>query len=865
MPQLQPIVKTNLHRGMSAAADYLAPDGFIRDGENLRFHRESGLMRRNRTKFKKTLAGVDPSNTYAYGELDSYLIMVGDDAATGTNVQPFVFDGDGAACTIQKTGTLTFSGGSDATGTPQGFEVGDTIDPGATGIEAVIVAVIPDRGISDSEWSAGTASGKLRIRVTLGTWPTGTGSIVNQTDGTVSASQDSYDEVDFSYLGSDMTAIRIFSIEKSVIIWNTGTTVAMQAAPGTTADIDGDVLSFDNLTRRFGASIGDVFETLSSEAGFPAGFYECTATGDKDTREAPQWNRVPKPGQDDAAFDLTTMPHRLLKVDSTTFAWEQIQWEPRLSGGDVVGTNPVTGEDVILNPPILKDQKIIDLDVFAGKLAILTDDKKRLLSRSGDFFNLWVDDVRNPKADDSILAEVIGRNVGESQFIVPVGSNLWTQMDHRQFQYGAGDQVLVAGGEGTPRNGRDRKRGDFEANGSVAPVASGEFLFMIDQNRNLIAWRDDGVDLRLAGIISDPIYQDLSEITPVRLAFVNRSLYLIDDDGVAWSFRIHDFDDRGALIGAWNKTLVMEEQVVYLWGVGSSIHLLTRDSIEFTLLTWTDEDQPADAGFEIVERIDRYEDVTGTYDSSTDETTFSVNTTYTTSDCELHIRGDISKLIFDAGNYQPTAGDAILGITSGAAGTILRFQTISGTAGGGDLKGRIWINRSNYSTPFQDNELLTIAGTARTNAVDGEEEEVAIKGEIKSPASVDTSGDVVFAGFWGGMDHRIGRPFTSKAKFHRFYPGLSRKGLLIKDVTIMHERTTDYQIRIARDGRSTDKVFQFTSKQIGEYRHGSAGVETGIYTIDAGGEARAVDLTIESSSSGPFRIGAIILDTEIES
>lgn len=861
MANLKPIIKTNFHRGMSTAASYLVGDGLIRDGLNLRFDDQSGFVRRNRTKFVKALVGVDPANTYAKKELDDYLCMIGDDSASGVNVIPQIYDGDGVAVTIQRTGVITFDQGDDGTGDPRGYEVGDIITKGAG--TAVIRSVILDRGIADANWTAGTATGQLDIRVTAGTWPEATGAITNSTDATVTGNQTAYAEVDYTYLGSDMTTIRMFSIEKSILVWNTATTCTYKADPGDASDVDGEVQSWDKLQRRYSAVVGEVRKTLTAEHGFPVGYYECYEVGDEATRTAPKWRRVPKPGQTDALIEDTTWPHRLIKISDSVFAWETPPWAPRLSGGDVEGVNPVTGEETIRNAPLLQDLTIIDINVYMGKLSIFASDKSEVLSQSGQFFNTWLNDIHNTVASDRIEDQVVGQNTGDPQFSEPVGGVLFVQCAHKQFQYGAGDEVLVAGGENTPYNGRFRKRGDFEGSATVAPVSSGEVLFMLDSNQNVIAFRDQGMNIGIVGVPTDEVFDDITSYTPTRLEFVNRTLYVLTSEGLVWSYRVGGVNDDG-IFGAWARGISMTEAVEHIWGSGNDVRILTSDSTEFTILTYTDEDQPLSSGFTFNEHLDRYEDVTGVYSAADDETTFAVNTTLGLTDCELHIRGNVSKLVFDTGDFEPSAGEAILGGSSGAAGTIIRYQNISGTEGGGDLKGRVWINKSN-SIAFTDNEVLTIDGTIRTNLADGADESVIAKAEIRTPTSITTGGSVVFAGYLGGMAHRIGRLFTSSAKQHRLWPGMDRRDLTIKGITVFYERTTDFRIRQARDGREEDKLVQFTSKKVGTVLHGESPVKTGRFWTDVAGDARSVDITIESSSSGPFRVGAIAYETEIAS
>ena len=131
------------------------------------------------------------------------------------------------------------------------------------------------------------------------------------------------------------------------------------------------------------------------------------------------------------------------------------------------------------------------------------------------------------------------------------------------------------------------------------------------------------------------------------------------------------------------------------------------------------------------------------------------------------------------------------------------------------------------------------------------------------PIRLDTGDSLVVSGYWGGTGHIVGRKFTSHAKFPRVFPGLATNAVNAVVIYTFHERTTDYVVRLIRDGRDTDKQYQFTSKVVGDVRHGEAPIETGMFEVDGGGEGRSLQIQVESTTSGPFRLGAMVIDLEI--
>jgi len=63
----------------------------------------------------------------------------------------------------------------------------------------------------------------------------------------------------------------------------------------------------------------------------------------------------------------------------------------------------------------------------------------------------------------------------------------------------------------------------------------------------------------------------------------------------------------------------------------------------------------------------------------------------------------ITKITFNSGSDEPSAGDEIEGVTSGATGDVFDIVIDSGTWGGGDADGEIWLN--NVSGTFQSEVL----------------------------------------------------------------------------------------------------------------------------------------------------------------
>lgn len=85
----------------------------------------------------------------------------------------------------------------------------------------------------------------------------------------------------------------------------------------------------------------------------------------------------------------------------------------------------------------------------------------------------------------------------------------------------------------------------------------------------------------------------------------------------------------------------------------------------------------------------------------------------------------ITKLAFNSGSTEPSVGDTISGATSGATATVFEVDVSSGSFGGGDAAGDIWL--TNQSGTFQsenldndtttDTNVATISGDSTLNQV----------------------------------------------------------------------------------------------------------------------------------------------------
>ena len=91
-------------------------------------------------------------------------------------------------------------------------------------------------------------------------------------------------------------------------------------------------------------------------------------------------------------FDYNVMPHALIRESDGTFTFQEVEWEPRK-----------VGDDIVVTAPEFVTHTISDIVFHRNRITILADETVTL-SQSGDYFNFWPD-----KATDVLDSDPISR------------------------------------------------------------------------------------------------------------------------------------------------------------------------------------------------------------------------------------------------------------------------------------------------------------------------------------------------------------------------------------------------------------------------------------------------------------------------
>jgi hypothetical protein len=412
----------------------------------------------------------------------------------------------------------------------------------------------------------------------------------------------------------------LISIADSTFILNKEVTVALDGTSVTHNGIDGNPLHnwTGTVSTSHKATYKDFNFPPSATAqkwfaeddvpGFPAGYYESIST----TTE-PYYKRI---RTEEANYTLKsdTMPVRMSWDGATTWTVSLVTWKDRLSGNSV--TNP---------GPTFVGKQIKDMAFHDNRLWFCADEQI-VSSQIGDFYNLWIDNVANLVDTDPIDVQLSGTSVNKIDFMVPFSKSLVI------FASGARQFEVKSDGILSPTTVNIIPSTSYRCSNKCRPVTMGKQLYFTSEDSvKSQIWEylySDTFVLNMASDISmhvdDYVPTDFSKIVSIESKDSLLGLVRNSNELILYRSMWQQEQKVQSSYGKW--TVDEDNEIVSCTLYNDYLYLLIRRDSLLWLERLNISTPPDDSGMGYSVRLDRKMSLTGTYDSGTGITTWTLPT-----------------------------------------------------------------------------------------------------------------------------------------------------------------------------------------------------------------------------------------------
>jgi hypothetical protein len=322
------------------------------------------------------------------------------------------------------------------------------------------------------------------------------------------------------------------------------------------------------------------------------------------------------------------MPHALINNNDGTFTFQEIDWNDRLSGDGITNANPS-----------FVNNKINNLVFYKNRLGILARDNL-IFSENAEFFNFFSKTVTQVLDTDPIDIAASGTEVNTLFDSVAFNESLLLFSEKAQYKLGSVGESL------TPTSAVLNEVSAFEFNTNIKPVSAGKYAYFGQARNNNTAIREyfadddtltnDGLDITVSvqNLIPTNVYQLISNTTEDTLialasdtADTQTAPYSIVspvtsiNGGTMYIYKY--FFDRGEKVQtAWSRWVFNNAKILGGMSFESIVYLMVVEGTNTKLIKIDLRNlKDTTIGFNVY--LDLKANVTGTYDSNTNLTTFT--------------------------------------------------------------------------------------------------------------------------------------------------------------------------------------------------------------------------------------------------
>jgi len=327
-------------------------------------------------------------------------------------------------------------------------------------------------------------------------------------------------------------------------------------------------------------------------------------------------------------LDNSTMPHALINNNDGTFTFQEIDWTDRTCGDGITNANPS-----------FVNNKINNLLFYKNRLGVLARDNL-IFTENAEFFNFFSKTVTQVLDTDPIDIAASGSEVNTLFDSVAFNESLLLFSEKAQYKLGSVGETI------SPTSAVLNEVSAFEYDNNVKPVSAGKFAYFSQARNNNTAIREyfadddtltnDGLDITVSvqNLIPTNAYQLISNTTEDTLialasdtADTQTAPYTTGTDITSTNggtmFIYKYFFDRGEKVQtAWSKWIFNNAKILGGMSFESFIYLMVVEGTN-TKLIKIDLRNLKDTTIGFGVYLDLKTNVTGTYDSNTNLTTFT--------------------------------------------------------------------------------------------------------------------------------------------------------------------------------------------------------------------------------------------------
>lgn len=413
--------------------------------------------------------------------------------------------------------------------------------------------------------------------------------------------------VGFNYGSTSNIAVRVNDVAVSNYTFTgDGTQIKFTSAPA----------NGDNVLIYETAPTGAYYEVIGDEGNAFDNFYVKSVSGQA-------YEETVKPGIP-YQLDADTLPVALVPnsaTNPTAFTLQLITWNDRTVGD----------EDSAPDPSFV-GQTISNMFFFKNRLGFLSGENV-IMSASGDFFRFFPETVTTILSADPIDVSVSHTKISLLNHAIAFNESLTLFADQTQF-------TIQNTGNLTPQSISIVPSTEFENDTTVAPVGSGNYLYFVSQKGEFSSVREYFIQ-------SDSIITDAIDITahvpkylPERIAKLatssNEDILVVlplGDSGTvspdSSDLYIYKWfsDGRQKLQSSWSIwKFDNASQIKHIEIVENTLYILrfepgTGKGLYFEKIPLQ---YPQETGLDFNVRLDRKSSVTGSYNATTNKTTFTL-------------------------------------------------------------------------------------------------------------------------------------------------------------------------------------------------------------------------------------------------